>query len=548
MRRRAERNGISVHAIAGSSTVLLGMDVKDETRLKGLLGFGIKRIDHTEDESYWLKGFKTFKEKLGKHHPGSLISTRWSPIQGFLWGDYTARPGHEYTYIVTPVYGDPSNITHGTSVQVLVSTEDESCGTHAVYFNRGAAGSQAYARKFGNVPPDVVGKPAFRWLSHGLEEALMRFIDQARKGSSLRAAVYEFNYLPVLECFKAAIDRGVDVRIIFDDKKGGPGEANRKALKAAGISTKYLIPRQANPGYISHNKFIILLDKGKPVQVWTGSTNITEGGIFGHSNVGHIVRDERVAKAYLDYWEILSGDPQAKNLRAWNDINTPLPPDDVPPQSITPIFSSRGSMNALYWYAKRMQDAGTSVFLTAAFGLSQQFQEVLSHDMPYLRYILLDKPGKGLQMVSRDQDTRISIGGILDENALDKWMHSRWEAEALTGLNKHVQFIHTKYMIVDALGDDPLLITGSANFSKNSTINNDENMMIIHGNTRVVDLYLGEFMRLFDHFKIRGTKVGASAKKRTGKAMSAYLVPNDSWLAPYYTKDDPKQKERYLFR
>ena len=47
------------------------------------------------------------------------------------------------------------------------------------------------------------------------------------------------------------------------------------------------------------------------------------------------------------------------------------------------------------------------------------------------------------------------------------------------------------------------IITGSANFSNASTKNNDENMLVIRGDTRVADLYLTEFMRLFMHFYFR---------------------------------------------
>lgn len=40
-----------------------------------------------------------------------------------------------------------------------------------------------------------------------------------------------------------------------------------------------------------HNKFFVLTENNKPIAVWTGSTNLTENGIFGHSNCGHVVED-----------------------------------------------------------------------------------------------------------------------------------------------------------------------------------------------------------------------------------------------------------------
>lgn len=47
------------------------------------------------------------------------------------------------------------------------------------------------------------------------------------------------------------------------------------------------------------------------------------------------------------------------------------------------------------------------------------------------------------------------------------------------------------------LSDDPIVFTGAANFSEPSTTANAENMLVIRGDTRVADIYLGEFTRLF---------------------------------------------------
>jgi hypothetical protein len=61
MRKRNTQDGISVHAIAGTYVVLLGIDATKRARSR-LLGFAIEREDHTERERYWLKGFRTFEE------------------------------------------------------------------------------------------------------------------------------------------------------------------------------------------------------------------------------------------------------------------------------------------------------------------------------------------------------------------------------------------------------------------------------------------------------------------------------------------------------
>ena len=67
----------------------------------------------------------------------------------------------------------------------------------------------------------------------------------------------------------------------------------------------------------------------------------------------------------------------------------------------------------------------------------------------------------------------------------------------------HVLYVHTKFLLHDPLGDDPIVVTGSAKFSRASTQENDENMLIIRGDTRVADIYFTEFNRLFCHHYFR---------------------------------------------
>jgi hypothetical protein len=275
--RAINTNGpLSVQAISGTYVVLLGINMA-ETEKSGVLGFGIQRTDLTNhQEPVWLQGFKSFKSA---HLPrGTVTPTNKHPIQAFLWGDYTARKGHQYTYRIVAMRGQPGDLNESHSVPVTITMEKEKEQVHNVYFNRGVAGSQAYVRKFGNRKPDVVGPKAFDWLSRGLIEALASFIRQARGPDwTIHAAVYEFQFVPILKEFKSAAARGAHVKIIFDcknegefDNEGrskGPWERNLEALREAGIKKPFVTARKANPSYIFHNKFIVLLQNDVPKQV-----------------------------------------------------------------------------------------------------------------------------------------------------------------------------------------------------------------------------------------------------------------------------------------
>jgi len=96
--------------------------------------------------------------------PGAKYPTNKHPIQGFTWSDFTAKPGHLYTYRVQALRGTPKHLTPYKTASVDVTTEMPSKDGHNIYFNRGAAASQEYARRFGNQPPDEK-KPARRTAS-----------------------------------------------------------------------------------------------------------------------------------------------------------------------------------------------------------------------------------------------------------------------------------------------------------------------------------------------------------------------------------------------
>jgi phosphatidylserine/phosphatidylglycerophosphate/cardiolipin synthase-like enzyme len=86
----------------------------------------------------------------------------------------------------------------------------------------------------------------------------------------------------------------------------------------------------------------------------------------------------------------------------------------------------------------------------------------------------------------------------IPNSGLDEWFI---EEELARPTNYgHVFFVHSKVLLIDPLSEDPLICSGSANFSRNSLINNDENMLLIRGDTRVADIYMTELDRIFRHF------------------------------------------------
>lgn len=550
MQVRSSKARLSARAIAGTHTVILGLDVP-ETALEGLMGFSIHRLDHSTGREVAIQGFKTFPPRKGEAPPtGEPVPSDVQPLQSFHWGDYTVEPDRIYTYKIRSLYGTPGALTVGKELWIKVVTESEDYGQHAIFFNRGVAGSQAYARKFGNKRPDEVpDRAAYKWLSRGLEEAMLRYIGQAKDGTyALRAAVYEFSYAPALEAFAQAAKSGADVKIVYDCRAKGPHVESDKAIEAAGMR-ELMIPRTQDPNYIAHNKFIVLLKDGKPVEVWTGSTNFTAAGIFGQSNVGHIVRDEKVAQQYLDYWTRLAADPGRNDLRPANVEASPDLGEELEEDALVPIFSPRTSIKALDWYAEQIGKATQTVMFTAAFGVSKVISPKLAEEGDVLRYVMLETTGNTYEQFCRVKNNRIAIGTVLDARTLAKAPKLKeFMVEKLSGLNEHVKYLHTKYLLIDPLGDCPIVVTGSANFSDASTRDNDENMMVIQGDTRVADIFVGEFMRLFTHFYFRDVVAKLNPDGDPDDAdVDPYLAADDSWAKRYFEPGSFYCAERKLF-
>jgi phosphatidylserine/phosphatidylglycerophosphate/cardiolipin synthase-like enzyme len=105
-----------------------------------------------------------------------------------------------------------------------------------------------------------------------------------------------------------------------------------------------------------------------------------------------------------------------------------------------------------------------------------------------------------------------------------------------------VQYVHTKFMLVNPLSDDPIVITGSANFSAASTTKNDENMLVIRGNTRVADIYLGEYMRLWNHYAFREWAETQASPDDGFK----HLDPTDGWTRQYFGGSARSRQRRYF--
>lgn len=570
----ASVNGdFQVRVVAGTRTILMALNCSEERR-QGLRGFAFYRKLKGAGEGKWLRSQKVFKTLVNdpkrlENGNKQVFTTKDHPIQSFIWSDYTAEPGKAYEFRILPMYGKPGALKSAAADEIEISVktepEDDPDG-HGIWFNRGAIAGQFFANEFGNIKPSTqqledLTQPVTKWLSRGLVEACLAFINGIEAGEALRACVYEFTYKPILNALKAAIDRGVDVRIAYHAT-----EANEKAIETAELpkmvgSRKVLYPRTVPK--IPHNKFMVRITGGEPVSVWTGSTNITPSGFLGQSNVGHLVRDSELARKYVKYWEAVSTDPDALTAKKASTLVSPHPEELLPKRSVTALFSPRHRATMLQWYANRMMDATQTVMFTAAFGVNPKFVMPLAQDRDFLRFVLMEKrPTKEVGDALRgDRDLVITYGAVLGKTSkfqdgeqkavkISKFGLDRWfEEEEHYRKSGNIFFVHTKFLLIDPLSEDPLVCSGSANFSDNSLTQNDENMLLIRGNKRVADIYMTEFDRIFRHFYFRD--VANEIELKGKNAEGAFLDESDSgpknWTNNYFFDGAFKTRRREMF-
>ncbi len=597
MRARASKDGLTLRVIAGSNNAMLAFDLEATLRDK-CLGFSIERTDLDTGERRWLPNMLRFERdaldsadiaksappvlsddkkrappKASKKHApppeqdAPMVSTARAPIQKFRWGDYTLDPGKRYRYRAVARFesadeiiakGKEADRTRSFDgipggVSVEVTTENNRGHETAVFFNRGAAASRAYNVRYGNNDPSTI-PDALWWLSRGLEEALLGFLGQATdKSFALHAAVYEFQKDKLLDALKLAVGRGVEVKVAYHARADKTKKANEAAIKKHKIDFAHA--RSAPPASaIMHNKFVVLLKKdaaGKatPVAVWTGSTNWTDGAIYGQLNVGHAVFKADIASAYETYFQLLFANAEADVMKDAT-VKFPLPKDRAGiAHGVTPVFSPQPKLDMIKLYAA-LCDGGKMVLVSAPFVLHPDIMKTFKNaPADTLRFLMADKPsalGGAAEVQLLEHGNEVSVATNLKSELHDFQGHLLEGTESFHHNGIH---IHSKIIIVDPFGVDPVLVTGSANYSNNSTLHNDENSLIIRGDSGVTDVYVTEFMRMFDHYWFRAHIEGKTkgSKGKTLKQRIAGLSADASWSEPYYKAGDKKMLERQVF-
>lgn len=354
-------------------------------------------------------------------------------------------------------------------------TQSNSSGTVQVYFNR---------------PLLPAGPRAAGESAQACIDAIVARIDAAR--TTIDVAMYNVNLSVFVDALKRAHARGVTVRYV--------AAADTRSLALQPPPPFPVI--YGNDLALMHNKFVVI-DRDSPQGAWVlgGSLNWTQGNVFDDFNNAVWIQDQALARVYtLEFEEMWT-----KNLFGiFKTDNTPheltvggrrlecyFSPSDRPTERIVQALQTAQS--------------------TAEFALL-----TFTKDEVAAMLVILQQRGVQVRGMLENINDAGSEFGFLTANQVPVLPH------------RPVGVLHHKYVVVDAQqpDSDPLVLTGSHNWSVSAEQRNDENMLIFH-NATVAALFHAEFEARWQEVKSLTT---AQSQPFLGK-----MWPNPAQNAVHFT-------------
>lgn len=368
-------------------------------------------------------------------------------------------PGTRYYFQAISSNAAGSSISPVQSV--ITSSGDSTTGTINVYFNYSVDTSVA-----------IPGNAA-----KGNADYHQLLVDRINRANySIDMAVYSFTGLSnVISALITAKNRGVKVRVVYDSRTNQPGITS---LLSAGIK----INKRVSTNGIMHNKFLIFDSRDTIPSndwVWTGSYNLTTTELNWKNNVLEI-NDPSLAQAYtIEFEEMWGSNTDEPNPSLAKFGSSKL--DNTPH-----AFSVGGREVALYFSPS---DQTTSRIIgaigTANFSV---YYNLYTFTRSEVASALRNK-----------HDIGINLRGIIDQTGDPSTQYNYLFSFSEVYPNASSGTSHHKYALIDASfpSSDPLVITGSHNWSTSAETINDENTLIIK-DALIANQYMQEFKKRYN--------------------------------------------------
>ena len=336
--------------------------------------------------------------------------------------------------------------------------------------------------------------------SVGLSSQLVSLINTATY--SVDAQLYSFSLTNVRDALIAAHNRGCLVRLIIEDENSHSYADQCAAAGIPYITSTFAGNHSATYDYgLMHNKTVVIDGRDTDPYndwIWTGSANMS---ISGNDDVNNAIKiqDYGLAQAYtIEFNEMWGGDTQ-----------TPTP---------WAYMGSRKADNTPHEF--RINGIRIEQFMSPSDGVEEKL-EGAAHSADHSIYFAIlsftnHYLANAMQNRRDDLGGDLEIRGVFDESlpacsptggsmywqmSGDPCSDYAWSVPADVWVDYPLpssRLLHHKYMIVDVnnTNDDPLVVTGSHNWSFAADERNDENTLIIH-DQGVANMFLQEFAQRY---------------------------------------------------
>ena len=523
--------------------------------IPGCLGFALRR-KRNGGAPETLKnrvGFNAVPEEDYEPRP----STVW-PFQRLDWTDHGANTGDTVEYQVVAMTGAPDALQEGPasdwSARMTLAAD---CGNGmAAYFNRGVVLSQFVGRilRERHWGPGDIKKHAGmlhdalrEFLGGDLRAALLDMLNEAARDEKVEvhAALFELND-PELSSKLEFL--GPRLRIVLGNgavktKTADENADIRARLVSAGAEVNN---RMTAPTFLAHNKFVVLSRDDKPYKVLSGSTNWQPTGLCTQVNNAIVVENADIAADYLAAWQRLK-DAGNGHPKKFKDTNSVAPAARRLGSSASAFvrFTATSDTVDLRELSDLIANARHNIFFEMFAPGTDLFAQVADRSKElYVRGVVNTIPNPGDADSSVDvslvdgrgrQGFRLAViepGGIGHAFAY-------WAAEVTKRQFSAIghAIVHSKVLVLDAWTQNPVVVTGSHNFSNSASKSNDENYLVVSGNPALAEAYAVNCLAVYDHYRWRKYVSDSIA---AGKKPWSHLSTQADWLSRY--RQSPERK------
>ncbi|MCX6158337.1 MAG: phospholipase D-like domain-containing protein [Ignavibacteriae bacterium] len=327
--------------------------------------------------------------------------------------------------------------------------------------------------------------------SANLQTRLIQRIDSAQY--SIDLAIYSFDDLTQIKnAMLNAFIRGVKIRIVYDSRTIQP-------LMQELINSGIRVQQRPTGGALMHNKFFVF--DGRDISaaayarkwVWTGSANITSAQFNQDIENVLFIQDESLSHTYTREFEEMWG--------SHNDVNNPINAkfgtaklDNTPH-----LFNINGKR--LDCYFSPSDDIATKVenLITNETNKSINFcifafTKFSIENKMHLKYSPPTVMVRGV--FDRSTNGNITNGPVYYEMA--GLGGTVWNPTAKVYLDNYntSYLFHDKYILIDAdmPSSNPVVETGSYNFSNAASYDNDENVVMVY-DSLIANQYYQDFVK-----------------------------------------------------